>query len=66
MRKLLCTIFGHKYFPFARAVDDLHSPNTIWLKCHRCKGDFVVADYLTEICPLGEIQYMHKWRTIEQ
>jgi len=61
MKRLLCFILGHKYSVYAKPVEDW-GKGVRWLKCKRCKKDFVINDNVRVLLPMDfELKDMYKW-----
>lgn len=64
MKKLICKIFGHKYYVYAKPKESW-ATGIRWLKCHRCPGDFALNDNVKALLPMDfELHDLHKWERI--
>ena len=65
IKKILCIIFGHKYYVFAKPAESWGN-GIRWVKCNRCGADFVINDRARAFLPMNfEIQDMHVWKKIK-
>ena len=61
MMKIICFIFGHKYSIYAKPKE-VWGNGIRWLKCKKCKGDFVINDRVKILLPMDfELMNMHNW-----
>lgn len=62
MKKLLCRIFGHKFYVYAKPTESC-AEGIRWLRCYRCGFDYVINDKLRILLPMDfEIQDTHTWK----
>jgi len=65
IKKILCKIFGHKYYVFAKPAESWGN-GIRWIKCSRCGADFAVNDRVKTLLPMDfEIKDMHAWKKIK-
>ena len=63
--KIMCSIFGHKYYVYAKPTESW-SVGIRWLKCKRCKGNFIINDVVKCLIPMDfEMEDMYRWTTKE-
>lgn len=61
MGDMICKIFGHKYYVYARPTESW-SNGIRWLKCRRCGRDFAMNARVKALIPMDfEIMDMHEW-----
>ena len=62
--KILCFIFGHKYYVYAKPKENWAS-GIRWLKCKRCRESFAMNDRVKALLPMDrELRDMHEWDII--
>ena len=61
---MICEIFGHKYYMYAKP-EELWSTGIRWLKCKRCRRDFIINDRVKALLPMDfEMEDLHKWKLL--
>ena len=51
MRKLICLLFGHNYYVYAKPKEGW-GKGIRWLKCKRCRGGFAMNDNVRVLVPM--------------
>ena len=63
---LLCMLLGHKLLVHAKPKESWGN-GVRWLKCSRCKNDFVINDRIKAFLRMDfELMDMHKWERTGQ
>ena len=66
MKNILCRLFGHKYYVYAKPVDSWGA-GVRWLRCSRCKRDFAINDRVKVLLPMDfELMNLHQWKILER
>ena len=59
-----CWLMGHKYTVYAKPKEDW-SKGVRWLRCSRCRKDFVINAQLKCLLPMDfEIMDNHEWEIV--
>lgn len=61
---LLCKLFGHKYFVYAKPQEPW-AKGIRWLRCSRCKRDFALNANVRALLPMTfDLTDMHEWEVL--
>ena len=64
MRKLMCFLFGHKYYVHAKPRENW-ATGIRWLKCKRCRESFAINTRAEALLPMDfELMDMHEWERV--